>query len=309
MLANFHEVMSLGTFSCRSSQLIRLGSFRAVLAHRESDSILDPFLRPLRVEVKTNLFVQNMLNSHQAQRFDGDYDKFLDTWNHLEYLISGTNIKFKKIQQNGEINCRGIFLLALVSNCPAKDVDYANGWNVKQICDQNDIDRPDPNNAYYREALEEFEDEVFNNQEKKDVVQFLSTVFAQVIAPFFNPQLPEMLKIDRTDPFFVIRFLQSVYTNYLNHVKLNNSGIVTGILDKSRSWKSGSAAEFKQHLCDIQAMMARLPPSLRSTCDQNLIINMVISNLKDDPNLDALHTVIRSKYNDSPVRLHTLSAK
>ena len=229
--------------------------------------------------------------------------------NHLEYVISGTNIKFKKIQQNGEINCRGIFLLALVSNCPAKDVDYANGWNVKQICDQNDIDRPDPNNAYYREALEEFEDEVFNNQEKKDVVQFLSTVFAQVIAPFFNPQLPEMLKIDRTDPFFVIRFLQSVYTNYLNHVKLNNSGIVTGILDKSRSWKSGSAAEFKQHLCDIQAMMARLPPSLRSTCDQNLIINMVISNLKDDPNLDALHTVIRSKYNDSPVRLHTLSAK
>ena len=50
------------------------------------------------------------------------------------------------------------------------------------------------------------------------------------MAPFFNPQLPEMLSIDRTDPFFVIRFLQSVYTNYLNHVKLNNSGIVTGIL-------------------------------------------------------------------------------
>jgi hypothetical protein len=241
-----------------------------------------------------------MLNSHQIQRFDGDYDKFQDTWNHLEYVVSGTNIKFKKIQQNGEINCRGIFLLALMSNCPAKDVDYANGWNMRQICDQNDIDRPDANNAYYREVLEEFEDEVFNNQEKKDVVQFLSTVFAQVIAPFFNPQLPEMLSIDRTDPFFVIRFLQSVYTNYLNHVKLNNSGIVTGILDKSRAWKGGSAAEFKQHLGDIQAMMARLPPSLRSTCDQSLIINMIISNLKDDSNLDALHTVIRSKYNDCP---------
>jgi hypothetical protein len=109
-----------------------------------------------------------------------------------------------------------------------------------------------------------------------------------------------MLSIDCTDPFFVIRFLRSVYTNYLNHVKLNNSGIVTGILDKSRAWKGGSAAEFKQHLGDIQAMMARLPPSLRSTCDQNLIINMIISNLKDDSNLDALHTVIRSKYNDCP---------
>ena len=74
-----------------------------------------------------------------------------------------------------------------MSNCPAKDVYYVNGWNMRQICDQNDIDRPDANNAYYREVLEEFEDEVFNNQEKKDVVQFLSTVFAQVIAPFFDP--------------------------------------------------------------------------------------------------------------------------
>ncbi len=123
--------------------------------------------------------------------------------------------------------------------------------------------------------------------------------FAQVIAPFFNPQLPQMLNIDHTDPFFVIRFLQSVYTHYLNHVKLNHYGIVTGILDKSRARKGESAAEFKQHLGDIQAMMARLPPSLCSTCNQNLIINMVISNMKDDPNLDALHTVC-SKYNDSP---------
>jgi hypothetical protein len=114
-------------------------------------------------------------------------------------------------------------------------------------------------------------------------------------------QLPKMLNIDRTDPFFVIRFLHSVYTNYLNHVNLKHSGIVTEIPDKSRAWKGGSAEEFKQHLGDIQAMMARLPPLLRSTWDRNLIMNMVtsISNLKDDPNLDALHTVICSKHNEN----------
>jgi hypothetical protein len=72
-----------------------------------------------------------MLNSHQIQHFDGDYDKFQDTWNHLMYVISGTNIKFKKIQQNSKINCRGIFLLALMSNGPAEDVDYVNGWNMR----------------------------------------------------------------------------------------------------------------------------------------------------------------------------------
>jgi hypothetical protein len=50
----------------------------------------------------------------------------------------------------------------------------------------------------------------------------------------------------------------------------------------------------------MQAMMAKLQPSLHGTCDQNLIKNMVISILKDDSKLDALHTIIRSKYNNSP---------
>ena len=241
-----------------------------------------------------------MANSHQGPRFDGDYDKFLETWRMLEIALSGHNVKNRKFLAVGDINCRAIFLWALMSTCPAKTIDWQNDWNMSEICDQNDIDRPGPDNGYYREQLEEFETEVLDGQDKKDVVQFLSTVFSQVIAQFFSPSLPEMLNIDRTDPFFVIRFLQSVYTNYLNHVKQNNSNIVTDILDKSRSWKGGGAQEYKQHLSDIQAMMAKLPPSLRGTCDQNLIINMVISNLKDDSKLDALHTIIRSKYNDSP---------
>jgi hypothetical protein len=61
------------------------------------------------------------------------------------------------------------------------------------------------------------------------------------------------MKIDHTDPYFVFRFLQSVYTNYLDHVKKNNGNLVTKILDKSRAWKGGSAAEYKQHLNDTQS--------------------------------------------------------
>jgi hypothetical protein len=48
--------------------------------------------------------------------------------------------------------------------------------------------------------------------------------------------------------------------NYLNHVKQNNSEIVTNILDKSHVWKGGSAREYKQHLSGIQAMVATLQP-------------------------------------------------
>jgi hypothetical protein len=47
-------------------------------------------------------------------------------------------------------------------------------------------------------------------------------------------------------------------------------------------------------------MIAKLLPSLRGTCDQNLIINMATSNLKDSSKLEALHTIILLKYNESP---------
>jgi hypothetical protein len=36
------------------------------------------------------------------------------------------------------------------------------------------------------------------------VQQFLSAVFKDAIAPQFDPKLPEMMKIDRTDP--LLRF-------------------------------------------------------------------------------------------------------
>jgi hypothetical protein len=50
-----------------------------------------------------------------------------------------------------------------MSNCPDKTSDWEQGWTMKQICDQNNIDRPHPNNAHYREILEDFETEVLDN--------------------------------------------------------------------------------------------------------------------------------------------------
>jgi hypothetical protein len=84
------------------------------------------------------------------------------------------------------------------------------------------------------------------------------------------------MKIDRTDPFFVFRFLQSNYTNCLDHVKKNNGNLVPKIIDKSRAWKGGSAAEYKQHLVDIQALKTKIHQQLRSTCDENLVVKLII---------------------------------
>ena len=86
-------------------------------------------------------------------------------------------------------------------------------------------------------------------------------------------------------------------------MKKNNGKLVTKILDMSRAWKGGSAAEYKQHLIDIQALMAKVPQQLSSTCDHNLVINLIIENLVEDPKLEAAHTVIRSRYNDDPAKV------
>jgi hypothetical protein len=172
-----------------------------------------------------------MANSHHAQRFAGDYDRFPETDRELENQVSGLNIKKKKPARD---------TIMLTSNCPEKACDWKTGWNMKQICDHNAIDCPHANNAHYREILKDFETEVLDNQDKKNVQHFLSTVFnKEVIIPLLDPKLSEMMKINHTDPFFVFRFLQPVYINYLDHVKKKNGKLVTKILDMSHAWKGG----------------------------------------------------------------------
>ena len=64
----------------------------------------------------------------------------------------------------------------LMSNCPAPTVDFLNGWSMKQILDQNDIDRPHTLNGNYRRLLDNFETVVFDQQSQPDVEEFLGEV-------------------------------------------------------------------------------------------------------------------------------------
>lgn len=104
--------------------------------------------------------------------WDGKYENFPQLEKTLENFLYNTSIKFKKISPDGEINLRAIFVWMKLSNCPAKDVDFTNGWSMARICDQNDIDRPKPNNARYRQILISFEEDVLDDKYQVDVEAF-----------------------------------------------------------------------------------------------------------------------------------------
>jgi hypothetical protein len=61
-----------------------------------------------------------MANVHHTQRFAGDYEKFPEIEKELENQLSGHNVKNKKLVQDGEINCRALYVIMLMSNCPDK---------------------------------------------------------------------------------------------------------------------------------------------------------------------------------------------
>ena len=104
-----------------------------------------------------------MANSSQApiKKFGGNYETdFIPVMRKLEDRLAGTNIKHAAIADH-PINLHGIFIFGKMSNCPDRNVNWQNGWNIDAICNQHDIDRPAPENAYYREILDSFESVVF----------------------------------------------------------------------------------------------------------------------------------------------------
>ncbi len=96
-----------------------------------------------------------MANAHHTQRFAMQI--FPEIEKEFENQLTGHNVKNKKLVQDGEINFRALYVIVLTSKCPEKDGDWVHGWTMKQVCDQNDIDRPHPNNANYREILDDLE--------------------------------------------------------------------------------------------------------------------------------------------------------
>jgi hypothetical protein len=64
---------------------------------------------------------------------------------------------------------------------------------MKEIWNQNDIDRPYPNNALYREILEAFEDHhgLLDSSHKCHVIAFLKSAFL-IVLEYFDDDVPEV---------------------------------------------------------------------------------------------------------------------
>jgi len=227
--------------------------------------------------------------------WDGKYENFPKLQKALENYCYTHGLEFKAIQPKGKINLRGIYVLMLMSNCPAPTVDFLNGWSMKQILDQNDIDRPHTLNGNYRRLLDNFETVVFDQQSQPDVEEFLGEVLG-VLMPFFAPNIPDLLNLDRTDPFCTIRLLQSLYTKFLAYASTNSADFTANIFDHARSWTGGGADEFTQFILELQKRRSELPDSLRPVVSEKLLVDLVIASLKKDPNLNAMHAILRSDF-------------
>ena len=228
--------------------------------------------------------------------WDGKYENFSKLLKALENFCYTHGLKNKIIQPDGSnINLRGIYVLMLMSNCPPKDVDYENGWVMNDILTQNELDRPDSNNPHYRTVLDHFETVVFDNQDQAVVEEFLAEILGHLMV-FFEPDIPEIATIDRTDPFCTIRFLQHIYTKYLEYVAAHSADITTNILDRARSWTGGGEDEFRKHIRQLQKLRVELPPQLSPTVTEKTLVDLVIASLRKDSNLESTHAILRFDY-------------
>ena len=80
--------------------------------------------------------------------------------NALETCLAWTNIKHAA-GADFPLHLYGVFIFGKLSNCPDKAVNWTNGWNFRDICDQHDLDRPGPDNDFFREVDESFETRFF----------------------------------------------------------------------------------------------------------------------------------------------------
>jgi hypothetical protein len=232
--------------------------------------------------------------------FDGNYANFPRTLKLLEHFFHTKQIKNKTIDPQGKISIRGMYYFMLMSTCPDK---HNMHWAMRDICDQNDIDRAgiqtDEERTRYRAILEQLEISVFDNQSEDTISQFLCEVLDS-IRPFFAPDLVEIQEIDYADIYAVIRFLQKIYTNWLQYSRQNSSKASLSIIDYARNWDGRSAEEFSQHLRTIQRKRSELTSEVKLAINDHMIHDLIISSLKSHPDLSGIHTLLRAKFSDKP---------
>ena len=109
-----------------------------------------------------------------------------------------------------------------------------------------------------------------------------------------------MQEIDYTDIYCSIRFLQKIYTNWLQYSRQKSSESSLKLIDYAREWKGGSADEFSRHLRTIQKLKNELPPAAKGTINDHMLHDLVITSLKSHSDLSAIHTLLRVKFVEKP---------
>ena len=71
-----------------------------------------------------------------------------------------------------------------MSNCPDKAVN----WNFRDICDQHAIDRPGPDNDFFREVPESFESDFFDETAKHHCMAVLNEAL-KIVLEYFTDDL------------------------------------------------------------------------------------------------------------------------
>jgi hypothetical protein len=189
-----------------------------------------------------------------------------------------------------------------MSTCPDK---HAINGAMLGICNQNDLDRAGiqtvQERTRYRDILEKFESTVFDNQSEETTSQFLCKVL-DLIQPYFAPDLVEIQEIECANIYAVIRFLQKIYTNWLQYSRQNSSKASLSVIDYAQNWDGKSAEEVLQHLRSIQRMRSECTSEVKLAINDHMIHDLIISSLKSQFILffSGIHTLLHAKLRHNP---------
>ena len=75
-------------------------------------------------------------------------------------------------------------------------------------------------------------------------------------------------------------------------------------MDWSRSWKGGNNIQFIAHIAGLKDKIQALPARIKAMHHMSVTINSVIGSLAHDGRLKALHTFLRTQYDENPDKIN-----
>ena len=245
-----------------------------------------------------------MGTSKPTMVYSGNIEDFAAFWSYFITCVGGRNIKDKSLkpEDGGEINLWAFLIFGTLSNCPGKEVKNED-WLIAEVMDKHDTDRPDEKlSDIMREALDDLENEIYVGKSTVQVLKFNRRVMSE-IQPFFYGN-PEFKQIDPNDPYGVIRFLQQLHAKAWKYDNSRQSDHLTSVMDWSRSWKGGNNTQFIAHIAGLKDKIQALPARIKAMHHMSVTINSVIGSLAHDGRLKALHTFLRTQYDENPDKIN-----